>query len=64
METKQCTKCGEVKPVSEFHKKLTSYDHRCKPCVKEYQKAHAANTKEQRKTYLKKYREANAERIK
>ena len=39
METKRCTKCGEVKPVSEFHKKKRARDGRqarCKACVKAY----------------------------
>lgn len=34
-ETKKCSKCGEVKPLSEFHKFKHSKDGlkpRCKPC--------------------------------
>jgi len=35
MKTKQCTKCGEVKPFSEYHKdknKELGITSRCKPC--------------------------------
>lgn len=38
METKQCTRCGATKPISEFHKSPTSRDKlqsRCKPCQNE-----------------------------
>lgn len=39
METKKCTKCGEEKPIAEFHKKTKSKDgyySQCKLCVKKY----------------------------
>lgn len=39
--TKQCTKCGEILPVSEFGKKSTNKDGlqtQCKKCVAEYQR--------------------------
>lgn len=30
---KECTNCGEVKPLSEYHKgSYKGHDHRCKPC--------------------------------
>ena len=35
--TKECIKCGEIKPKSEFHKakgKIDGYDNRCKVCEK------------------------------
>lgn len=37
---KTCTKCGEVKPLDEFHRNKASRDGRvtrCKSCVKAYQ---------------------------
>ena len=40
METKCCTKCGETKPLDEFHRDKRSKDGRvtrCKSCVKAYQ---------------------------
>lgn len=51
MEEKQCTKCGEIKPISEFYKKrknVLKYTSQCKTCILHYRKQ---NMKE----YLKKY---------
>ena len=75
METKQCTKCGEVKEISEFHKKKAGRHSHCKSCVKEYYKANADKIKEYKKEYYKanadkikeykkEYRKANADKIK
>lgn len=33
---KNCNSCGVEKPLSEFHKKGTGHDHRCKDCAKAY----------------------------
>lgn len=33
METKKCTECGQIKPISEMSK---SYTNRCKACVAEH----------------------------
>lgn len=36
MTEKKCTKCGEIKPLSEFHKRKASKDglrYACKPCT-------------------------------
>ena len=40
MNTKKCSKCEEVKPVSEFHRKKTEnrYSSWCKSCLYEFQK--------------------------
>lgn len=32
MAAKQCTKCGELKPLSEYHRMQGGYRPRCKPC--------------------------------
>ncbi len=40
MEPKRCSKCGETKGVDEFYghpRSKDGLDHRCKPCIKEYQ---------------------------
>jgi hypothetical protein len=40
--TKRCTKCGEDKPLDNFHKERRSSDGvtaRCKPCTSDYGKA-------------------------
>ena len=64
---KKCTKCGEVKNFSEFHKKKggkNGLDSNCKTCrkeiAKEYRKTNADKIKERRKKYYK----ANADKIK
>ncbi len=49
LKTKRCSKCGKVKPVSEFNKDKRAKDKLrfwCKQCDKEYQK-------EYRKLYKK-----------
>jgi len=63
---KRCIKCGQVKPVSEFHKNkghndgLSSY---CKECKKEYYKEYhkeylqRPEVKQHRKEYKKEYRQ-------
>lgn len=63
--TKVCCKCGEEKPVSEFHKDKNSsdgYTYQCKACrnakYKEYYHANADKMKEKRestKEYRKEY---------
>ena len=63
MRTKKCTKCGEVKAVSEFHKDKYSKDgffDECKECRKKYYQAN----KEKILEYDKQYRQANKEKIK
>lgn len=38
METKQCNKCNQVKPVTEYHKNGKYYYSMCKQCKIEYRK--------------------------
>ena len=38
MDLKKCTKCGELKELSEFHKKGKGYHSQCKVCRSEYDK--------------------------
>lgn len=38
METKQCTKCGEIKSLIEFNKNRQYYQSKCKICQVEYNK--------------------------
>ena len=64
METKLCTKCGKVKPISEFGKNKSKKDglqSHCKECVKEYKKKHYSENKEyyleKARTYRQKCRE-------
>lgn len=51
---KNCPKCGETKPVTEFHKNSSAHDGlqtSCKVCVKAHNAALTANRKAARKTY-------------
>ncbi len=41
MKSRECTMCGEVKPLNQFYKKSTAslgVGSRCKKCDREYQK--------------------------
>jgi len=58
METKRCSKCKEVKPVSEFYKDRSrpdGYMYSCKACRKvryaEYREEHREEIAAQRKEY-------------
>lgn len=49
-ETKKCSKCGEVKPLSEFHRFKHSKDGhkpKCKPCNTAEANKYASNHKEE-----------------
>ena len=64
---KQCTKCKEVKPLSEYSKKCNGKDSRCKTCRgaynKQYYQQNRERLNERHKQYVKQYREQNKERI-
>ena len=60
---KKCSKCGKLKPISEFYKKKNTKDglgSQCKICRKEYYE----NNKDQIKEKNKKYYENNKEKLK
>jgi len=77
MDEKRCTKCGTVKPLSEFYKRTKSRDghaYKCKACEKAYKaanveaiaargKAWNASHKEERAAYDKVYRAANKGKV-
>ncbi len=61
MFEKTCSKCGETRPVSEYHRKTASKDGlsaRCKPCVlaavKEYRTANVDKVSAVNKAYRRK----------
>jgi len=64
METKICSRCGELKPVGKFYKDRA----KCKDCInkyrKEYRKQNADKIKEYSKEYMKEYRKKNADKKK
>ena len=64
MNTKKCNKCGEIKPLAEFHKKTASKDghqSQCKGCMKRYNEKNKAAKTEYDKRYNKKNKVAIAE---
>ena len=74
---KKCTKCGETKELTEFHKEKRGKHGRkacCKVCIKQYQQANREKVAEYKKQYYqenrkkiekrqKQYRQENREKI-
>ena len=58
METKQCTKCKEVKPVSEFYKDKAKKDG-LRPQCKECKKKHYQENKDKISEWCKKHYQEN-----
>jgi len=55
---KRCTKCGEEKPLKEFHKAKSHKDGfqcHCKRCINKYTKKYYTTRKEELKGYGEKY---------
>ena len=64
METKQCTKCSEVKAVSEFYKRGDGLRADCKTCVQQRAKvSHAKNRAARLEKMKSSYEESKAERL-
>ena len=64
---KKCSKCEEVKELSEFYKHRRRKDGlsaSCKICDKTYQAKYRKNNPTKIKEYQKEYREANKDRYK
>lgn len=64
MKYKRCSKCGEVKPITEFYRDKTSKDgycYCCKRCklvyAKKYNKEHKQEVIERNKKYREEHRE-------
>lgn len=63
--SKPCNRCGETKPLAEFHRNAERKDgHRsqCKACVAESQRAYREANKERIADYDRAWRKANKER--
>ena len=45
-EFKQCSKCGQVKPLAEFSRRGLGYRGHCKDCSKAYIREHYRNNKQ------------------
>lgn len=63
--TKKCTKCGTIKPLSEYHKnKMGKYGHKscCMVCELERNRQYRINNPDKIKAHNKKYYHENKER--
>lgn len=47
-KTKHCGRCGEEKPLNEFHRWRDAYQPWCKPCRRDYAAAHYQANKSRR----------------
>ena len=63
METKKCSKCGEVKPVSEFYRKGKNYQSMCILCRVEYHKEWYEKNSERRREQIRQYKQMNKNAI-
>ncbi len=64
-KTKRCSKCGETKPVAEFHKQKTSSDglrSQCKACRRAYALQYNAAHKDARNAASRRYHQEHKER--
>lgn len=62
LQEKQCSKCGEVKPYTQFHRKKSiksGYRGECKACAK----ARTESRRDETSEYLRQYYQRNKERI-
>ena len=60
--SKPCTKCGETKPLDDFHRDKTRAGGRksdCKECVREYERRYREENRDKRLEYELRYREEN-----
>ena len=63
---KTCTKCGETKPLDEYHKQKSARDGRqarCKACVKAYAADWYARNRDEVLAYQASYYQANRDAI-
>jgi hypothetical protein len=67
MQTKTCSKCQEVKPLTDFYNHRPGkfgVSSRCKKCLKKKSKEWRKNNPEKRKEYKAQYDRNNSEKIK
>lgn len=63
-KTKKCNKCGEIKPIAEYHVQKSTKDglkHHCKACAKKARRAYYQKNKAKENAQSKAFREANPE---
>ena len=63
-ETKACTKCGEVKPLTEFHKcKYQKRKAACKVCTREKQRNYYTANQAEQIERTRQWRKLNPEKV-
>ena len=63
--SKTCTKCGETKPLDDFHRNKTGAGGRrpdCKECVREYKRSYYEENRDKRLEYSRRYYEENRDK--
>ena len=66
MDTKECTKCGDVKPLSGYYKAKNKKDGlrgECKQCTKAHNSKYYKQNQEAVKAKVAKYKEMNPEKV-
>ena len=64
--SKTCTKCGETKPLDDFHRNKTGAGGRrpdCKECVREYKRRHYEENRDKVRERNRRYREENRDKV-
>ena len=64
--SKTCTKCGETKPLDDFHRDKTRSGGRrsdCKECRREYSRRYREENRDERREYDRRYREENRDEL-
>ena len=64
--SKTCTKCGETKPLDDFHRNKTGAGGRrpdCKECVREYARRYYEENRDKVRERQRRYREENRDII-
>lgn len=67
METKKCSKCGEVKPINEFYKQKSHKDgcqSYCKNCCSQWGKLYYQKNPEEQKNRVRNWVDKNKEKVK
>ena len=64
--SKTCTKCGETKPLDDFHRDKTGAGGRrpdCKECRRGYSRRYREENRDERREYDRRYREENRDEL-
>lgn len=63
---KTCTKCGETKPLDDFHRNRSRADgrhSRCRECATEYRRRYYEKNRDKEREYQRGYRESNRDKL-